>query len=45
MVRALEQLEAGTLACTPQRGDGVTYAAKIGKDETRIDWRRPAADI
>ena len=26
---------------TPQPDDGVTYAAKIDKDETRIDWARP----
>ena len=25
---------------TPQRPDGVTYAAKIDKAETRIDWTR-----
>ncbi len=27
----------------PQPEDGVTYAAKISKDEARIDWSRPAA--
>src|SRR5262249_12590342 len=26
---------------TPQPGEGVTYAAKIDKNETRIDWGRP----
>jgi methionyl-tRNA formyltransferase len=25
--------------------DGVTYAAKISKDEARIDWSRPAAEL
>ena len=29
----------------PQPGDGVTYAAKISKDEARIDWSRPAAEL
>jgi len=38
MVRALAALEKGALALTPQPTIGVTYAAKISKDETRIDW-------
>jgi methionyl-tRNA formyltransferase len=29
----------------PQPEDGVTYAAKISKDEARIDWSRPAFEI
>ena len=29
----------------PQPDDGVTYAAKIRKDEARIDWSRPAAEL
>jgi methionyl-tRNA formyltransferase len=41
MVRALGALERGSLVLTPQGGDGVTYASKISKDETRIDWARP----
>jgi methionyl-tRNA formyltransferase len=40
MVRALGALERGALTLTPQPGEGVTYAAKIDKDETRIDWSR-----
>ena len=44
MARALRALEAGTLACTPQAETGVTYAKKIEKAETRIDWQRPAAE-
>ena len=44
-VRALAAAERGALTCTPQPQDGVTYAAKIDKGETRLDWRRPAADI
>jgi methionyl-tRNA formyltransferase len=38
MVRALGALERGTLHLTPQAKVGVTYAAKIDKNETRIDW-------
>jgi methionyl-tRNA formyltransferase len=42
MVEAIAALEAGDLALTPQPSDGVTYARKIDKTETRIDWTRPA---
>jgi methionyl-tRNA formyltransferase len=41
MLRALAALERGSLSLTPQPEAGVTYAAKIGKDETRIDWTKP----
>jgi len=41
MVRALGALERGTLQLTPQSDEGVTYAAKIAKSETRIDWGKP----
>ena len=29
----------------PQPDEGVTYAAKVSKDEARIDWTRPAAEL
>lgn len=45
MVKALAQLEAGKLELTPQPGEGATYAHKIAKDETRIDWSRQAAEV
>jgi methionyl-tRNA formyltransferase len=45
MVRALRQVEDGMLACTPQSATGITYAAKIDKAETRLDWQRPAAAL
>jgi methionyl-tRNA formyltransferase len=41
MVRALGALERGALQLTPQPDDGVSYAAKIDKAETRIDWAKP----
>jgi methionyl-tRNA formyltransferase len=41
MVRALGALERGSLQLTPQPEAGVTYATKIDKNETRIDWARP----
>lgn len=45
MADALDRLEAGTLTETPQPQAGVTYAAKIDKAETRIDFTRLAVDI
>lgn len=42
MVEAMAALEAGTLELEPQPDQGVTYAAKIDKAETRLDWSRPA---
>ncbi len=45
IVQALARLQAGRLQETPQGTEGVTYAAKIDKAETRIDWTRPAAQI
>ena len=41
MARAVSALERGTLQFKPQPADGVTYAAKIDKAETRIDWGKP----
>ncbi len=45
MVKALEKLQAGTLTCTAQSPDGVIYASKIEKSETRIDWGKPALEV
>jgi methionyl-tRNA formyltransferase len=45
MVRALGAIERGSLALTPQPAAGVTYAAKIGKEETRITWARPWQEV
>jgi methionyl-tRNA formyltransferase len=45
MVRALGALSRGALGFTPQSAEGVTYAKKIEKTETRIDWSRPAAEV
>jgi len=44
-VEVLKRLEAGSLLAEPQPPEGVTYAAKLAKEEGRIDWRRPAAAI
>ena len=45
MARALAALERGTLQFTPQPAEGVTYAAKIDKGETRIGWGKPWAVV
>lgn len=45
MVEAMEKLEADDLPLTTQPEDGVLYAAKIDKAETRIDFSKPAGDV
>jgi methionyl-tRNA formyltransferase len=45
MVRALGALERGSLQLKPQPDAGVTYAAKIDKNETRIDWEKPGKAV
>ena len=43
MVDVLADLDSYPLISQPE--DGVTYAAKISKDEARIDWSRTAAQL
>jgi len=45
MARALAALERGALKFLPQPADGVSYAEKIGKAETRIDWVNPSRKV
>jgi methionyl-tRNA formyltransferase len=45
MLRALAALEKGQLQLTPQAATGATYANKIDKSETRIDWTRPWNEV
>ena len=45
MARALAAVSRGGLSFTPQAAEGVTYAKKLDKNETRIDWSRPAAEV
>jgi methionyl-tRNA formyltransferase len=44
MARALAALERGSLSFTNQAETGVTYANKIDKNESKIDWSKPARD-
>ena len=34
-----------TRTLTPQPEAGVTYASKIGKEETKINWTRPWHEV
>jgi methionyl-tRNA formyltransferase len=45
MVQALERLDQGRLAPRPQPDQGATYAAKLGRTESRLDWRLSAAEL
>ncbi len=45
MVEALTKLQAGSLSCTKQPVEGISYASKIEKSETRIDWNQSATQI
>ena len=45
IVAAIDAWQAGRIASRPQPADGATYAAKIRKEEARIDWTQPAAAI
>ncbi|HLT76147.1 MAG TPA: methionyl-tRNA formyltransferase [Ferrovibrio sp.] len=45
IVRAVHAYAEGRIAPRPQPAEGVTYAAKLGRDEGRIDWTRSAAEI
>ena len=42
---ALDGVARGTLAARPQPGDGVTYAAKLRREEARLDWRCSAVAL
>ena len=42
IVEALEGLAAGRLQPTPQPAEGASYAAKLTREEERLDWREPA---
>ncbi|MEX0344793.1 MAG: methionyl-tRNA formyltransferase [Rhizobiaceae bacterium] len=45
MVDALTRLEAGSLEFIPQPEEGASYASKIAKSETRIDWSKLAGEV
>ncbi|MDP2787728.1 MAG: methionyl-tRNA formyltransferase [Pseudomonadota bacterium] len=45
IVRLLPNLAAGKVSPTPQDDALTNYAAKISKEEARLDWSRPAAEL
>ena len=45
IVTALEEAVHGGITSHPQAEEGVTYAPKISREEGRLDWRRPAAEL
>lgn len=45
LLETLADLPAALAHATLQPTVGVTYAKKLSKDEARIDWTRPAAEI
>ncbi|HEY0838256.1 MAG TPA: methionyl-tRNA formyltransferase [Azospirillum sp.] len=45
IVEALAGLAEGRLTATPQPDDGVTYAAKLTREDGRLDWTREAAFV
>ncbi|PWC34252.1 methionyl-tRNA formyltransferase [Azospirillum sp. TSO35-2] len=45
VVPALAGLAAGTLTAVPQPEEGVTYAAKLTREDGRLDWTQPAAFV
>lgn len=45
MVQALPGIADGSLTPVPQPDEGVTYAAKLSKEEGRLDLTRPATDL
>ncbi len=45
LVAALSALWEGRAPRTPQRKEGASYAEKITKEDTRLDFGRPAAEI
>ncbi|SIT54002.1 10-formyltetrahydrofolate:L-methionyl-tRNA(fMet) N-formyltransferase [Mesorhizobium prunaredense] len=45
MAEALARLKRDALTFTAQATEGVTYAKKIDKAETRVDWTRPAVEV
>lgn len=45
IVEALSEVESGRARALPQPSEGVSYAPKIDKRETRLDWSKPAIEL
>jgi methionyl-tRNA formyltransferase len=42
---ALIELQAGRAVAQPQPAEGATYARKIRREDTRLDWSRSATEL
>jgi methionyl-tRNA formyltransferase len=42
IIEALDGLAGGSLHSVPQPAEGASYAAKLTREEGRLDWRQPA---
>jgi methionyl-tRNA formyltransferase len=42
---ALEAIAAGTIVPTPQPAEGITFAPRIEREHTRLEWTRPAVEL
>ena len=45
IVEALTLVSLGDAAGQPQPEEGVTYAAKVSREQSRVDWTKPAVDV
>src|SRR6185436_20690636 len=45
IVEALSDVASGRARAVPQSQVGMTYARKIDKQETELDWTRPAPEL
>lgn len=45
LLGVLDDLAAGRAHAEPQSADGITYAHKIEKADTRLRWERPATEL
>jgi methionyl-tRNA formyltransferase len=45
LLKALEGIAAGTLKPRPQPAQGTTYAKKLKRQESELDWRKSAVEL
>lgn len=45
IVTALDRLAAGEIRAVAQSAEGMTYAAKLTREEERLDWRKKTAEL
>jgi methionyl-tRNA formyltransferase len=45
LLKALDGISAGTLKPQPQPPQGATYAKKLTRQESALDWRKPAPEL